>query len=122
MYGTSDATHLSFFDLALQGALPNLRCLAPTCREEYLAMLDWAIDQDSRPVVIRVPGNGVVSNPDFALDPKAPAEFTLPRYDVAHEGSDVAILALGSFFSLGESLCDALPLLRTAGLRSMRPW
>lgn len=73
VYGTSDATHLSFFDLALQGALPNLRCLAPTCREEYLAMLDWAIDQDSRPVVIRVPGNGVVSNPDFALDPKAPA-------------------------------------------------
>lgn len=71
-------------------------------------MLDWAIDQDSRPVVIRVPGNGVVSNPDFALDPKAPAEFTLPRYDVVHEGSDVAILALGSFFSLGESLCDAL--------------
>ena len=108
VYGTSDATHLSFFDLALQGALPNLRCLAPTCREEYLAMLDWAIDQDSRPVVIRVPGNGVVSNPDFALDPKAPAEFTLPRYDVVHEGSDVAILALGSFFSLGESLCDAL--------------
>lgn len=71
-------------------------------------MLDWAIDQDSRPVVIRVPGNGVVSNPDFALDPKAPADFTLPRYDVVHEGSDVAILALGSFFSLGESLCDAL--------------
>lgn len=109
VYGTSDATHLSFFDLALQGALPNLRCLAPTCREEYLAMLDWAIDQDSRPVVVRVPGNGVVSNPDFALDPKAlAAEFALPRYDVVHEGSDVAILALGSFFSLGESLCDAL--------------
>lgn len=108
VYGASDATHLSFFDLALQGGLPNLRCLAPTCREEYLAMLDWAIDQNSCPVVIRVPGNGVVSNPDFAFDHKAPAEFALPRYDVVHEGSDVAILALGSFFGLGENLRDAL--------------
>ena len=61
--------------------------------------------------------------PTSRFDPKAPADFTLPRYDVVHEGSDVAILALGSFFSLGESLCATrFPLLRTAGLRSMRPW
>ena len=69
VYGTSDATHLSFFDLALQGLCPTCAAWRPRVAREYLAMLDWAIDQDSRPVVIRVPGNGVVSNPDFALRP-----------------------------------------------------
>ncbi len=118
--GTSDATHLSFFDLALQGALPNLRCLAPVCREEYLAMLDWALDQDGCPVVIRVPGNGVTSREGWMQDedPVAAfgsprdedpvAAFGSPRYQVVRGGSKVAVLALGSFFDLGERVCDAL--------------
>lgn len=105
VYGTTDATHLSFFDLALQGALPNLRCLAPTCREEYLSMLDWAIDQDERPVVIRVPGNGVVSRPGAA---EGVRDYSSPSYETVHAGSDVAVLALGSFFGLGERVRDAL--------------
>ncbi len=78
VYGTSDATHLSFFDLALQGALPNLRCLAPVCREEYLAMLDWALDQDGCPVVIRVPGNGVTSREGW-MQGEDPAAAFGPR-------------------------------------------
>ena len=106
VFGTTDATHLSFFDLALMQGLPNLRCLAPTCREEYLAMLDWAIDQADRPVVIRVPGNGVASRPDLA--PAIGADFDTPSYQVVRNGSDVAILALGSFFELGERVADTL--------------
>ena len=34
--------------------------LAPTCREEYMAMLEWGIRQTEHPVAIRVPANGVV--------------------------------------------------------------
>ncbi|MDO4436363.1 MAG: 1-deoxy-D-xylulose-5-phosphate synthase [Coriobacteriaceae bacterium] len=130
VYGTADATHLSFFDLALMGGLPNLRCLAPVCREEYVAMLDWALAQNERPVVIRVPGNGVVSRPDLMTDSDAAsvpvsgviaplasapsvaangaACFDTPRYQVVRPGSEVAVLALGSFFALGERVCDAL--------------
>lgn len=107
VFGTSDATHLSFFDLAFLGGLPNLRCLAPVCREEYLSMLDWALEQNERPVVIRVPGNGVASRPDVAGEDVREA-FDVPRYQVVREGSDVAVLALGSFFGLGERVCDAL--------------
>ena len=106
VFGTTDATHLSFFDLALMQGLPNLRCLAPVCREEYLAMLDWAIDGANDPVVIRVPGNGVVSRPDLA--PAADAVFDSHRYQVVRNGSEVAILALGSFFELGERVADTL--------------
>ena len=106
VFGTSDATHLGFFDLALLGGLPNLRCLAPVCREEYLAMLDWAIEQDKGPVVVRVPGNGVVSRPDLA--PKPGEAFSAPAYQMVRPGSQVAVLALGSFFGLGERVADTL--------------
>ena len=104
--GTADATHLGFFDLALMGALPNLLCLAPVCREEYLAMLDWAIDQTDRPVVIRVPSGNAQSRPDLA--PKAGATFATAAYHIAHHGSQVAILALGGFYELGEQVARAL--------------
>lgn len=114
VFGTADATHLSFFDLALLGGMPNVRCLAPVCREEYEAMFDWALEQDERPVVIRVPGNGVVSRPelvdDFAAADRATRStgFDEPCYQTVRSGSDVAVLALGSFFGLGERVCDAL--------------
>lgn len=68
-------------------------------------MLDWAIDQDERPVVIRVPGNGVVSRPGAA---EGVLDYSSPSYETVHAGSDVAVLALGSFFGLGERVRDAL--------------
>ena len=106
VHGANDATHLCFFDLALQRPLPNLTCLAPVSREEYLAMLDWAIDQTEGPVVIRVPGAEVISRPDLA--PDAGTTFDEPRYQVVRAGSEVAILALGSIFTLGEQVADEL--------------
>lgn len=72
-------------------------------------MLDWAIDCASQPVVIRVPGNGVASRPDMV--PATNAAFDTPRYQVVRNGSDVAILALGSFFELGERVADTLAML-----------
>ena len=107
VFGTSDATHLSFFDLALMGGMPNLRCLAPACREEYEEMVAWALAQTACPVVIRVPGNGVVSRPDLAPDSADP-RFDVPCYQTVRSGEGVAVLALGSFFGLGERLCDAI--------------
>ena len=106
VHGANDATHLCFFDLALQRPLPNLTCLAPVCREEYLAMLDWAIDQAEGPVVIRVPGAEVLSRPDLA--PEAGTTFDEPRYQMVRKGSEVAILALGSLFTLGEQVANEL--------------
>ena len=41
----TDVTHLCHFDIPLLSNIPNLVYLAPTNREEYLAMLDWAITQ-----------------------------------------------------------------------------
>lgn len=57
----NDVTHLCLFDIPLISNIPNMVYLAPTCREEYFAMLEWGIRQKDHPVVIRVPVNGVIT-------------------------------------------------------------
>lgn len=106
VFGNTDATHLSYFDLAMLGSLPQLTCLAPVCREEYLAMLDWALSQRERPVVIRVPGTRATSHP--ALAPAPGTAFCTPTWHTVRHGADIAVLALGSFFTLGEQVAGAL--------------
>ncbi len=104
VYGMSDATHIGIFDIPLMSNIPNLVYLAPTCKEEYLAMLDWSIDQNSYPVAIRVPGNGVVSSPStFDSD-----YSKINKYILSRKGTKVAILALGSMFQLGEEIANRL--------------
>ena len=66
--------------------IPNLVYLAPTCKEEYLAMLDWSVDQDKYPVVISLPGNGV--HP--AKYPVASSYDSLNEYQVCEKGEEVA--------------------------------
>ena len=102
--GMNDVTHLCFFDIPLISNIPNMVYLAPTCKEEYLAMLEWGIHQNEHPVAIRVPATDVIScgesvESDYSV---------LNRYKVAHRGSKVAILALGSFFGLGQSVLSLL--------------
>ena len=106
VFGTTSETHLSFFDISMLGGLPNMRYLAPACMEEYLSMLSWSLDHREHPVAIRVPGIGLVSRPDLA--PAEGADYGIVRYDVARQGRDVAVLALGDFFELGERVANRL--------------
>lgn len=106
IFGTTSETHLSFFDISMLGALPNMRYLAPSCMEEYLSMLSWSLDQREHPVAIRVPGIGLVSRPDLA--PAEDADYGVARYNVVRQGRDVAVLALGDFFELGERVANRL--------------
>ncbi|MCR8908530.1 1-deoxy-D-xylulose-5-phosphate synthase [Thermophilibacter sp. ET337] len=103
-YGTTDATHLGFFDIPMLGAMPGLTYLAPTCREEYLDMLSWALAYEDGPVAIRVPVADVTSRPDF----ERPEGGYARGWEVARRGCDVALLALGDLFPLGEKIADAL--------------
>ena len=108
VFGASAETHLNYFDLAMLGSLPNLRVFAPTCVEEYLLMLDWSLGQRELPVVIRVPGTKPVSRPDLVADFTDAPDFSKPTYRVVKHGQDVAVLALGDFFELGERVVAAL--------------
>ena len=51
----NDVTHLCHFDIPLLSNIPNLVYLAPTNKEEYLAMLDWSLEYKEHPVAIREP-------------------------------------------------------------------
>ncbi|WP_322354634.1 1-deoxy-D-xylulose-5-phosphate synthase [Paratractidigestivibacter sp.] len=109
VYGTSDATHLGFFDIPMLGCVPGLTYLAPTCAEEYLSMLDWSLSRKGEsargPVAIRVPAASLVNRPSFApLD-----DYASPAADVCGAaGARAAILALGDFYPLGKKACREL--------------
>lgn len=100
----NDVTHLCFFDIPLISNIPNMVYLAPTCKEEYFAMLEWSLRQDSHPVAIRVPALGLThADREIATD-----YSELNRYEMVKKGTKVALLALGSFFPLGESVANIL--------------
>jgi len=107
--GMNDESHLGFFDIPFLAHIPNFVYLAPTSKEEHLAMLDWAIDQKDHPVAIRVPvgplkETGVPDETDYSI---------LNKNLVAQQGSGVAIFGLGinpKFITgLDEELLDSLP-------------
>ena len=104
VFGMDDVTHLGIFDIPLISNIPNMVYLAPTNKEEYLAMLDWSIEQTKYPVAIRIPCNDVISTTE-----KIDTDYSqLNQYQVKKQGSKIAILALGDFFQLGEELAEAI--------------
>ena len=100
----NDITHICLFDIPMLCSIPGLIYLAPTTCEEYFAMLRWAIQQDQKPVAIRVPSNGVVHTSE-PIDTEYGYE---PKYKVIHKGNNVAIIAAGSFFQKGENVARLL--------------
>lgn len=100
----ADATHLGVFDIPLISNIPNLVYLAPTNKEEYQAMLEYAYKQTSHPLVIRVPFGGLVSsgkvdNTDYSI---------LNKFQVTNAGEKVAIIGLGNFYHLGDKVAKSL--------------
>lgn len=104
LYGMNDITHIGFYDIPMLSNIPNLVYLAPTCWEEYKAMMAWGIQQTAHPVAIRVPG-GAVTHSDEQFDEDYSA---LNRFKMTHKGSKVAIVALGAFYGLGKQMAALL--------------
>lgn len=104
LYGMNDITHIGFYDIPMLSNIPNLVYLAPTCWEEYKAMMAWGIQQTAHPVSIRVPG-GAVTHSDEQFD----EDYSeLNRFKMTHKGSKVAIVALGAFYGLGKQVAALL--------------
>ncbi|MCI5958228.1 MAG: 1-deoxy-D-xylulose-5-phosphate synthase [Lachnospiraceae bacterium] len=100
--GLTDVTHLGIFGISAFSNIPNLQILAPSSKSEYLNMLDWALDQNEHPVIILIPGNAVT-------DREADRDYSnIGRFKVEQQGEKVAILALGDFYQMGESLAAAV--------------
>ncbi|MCQ2200260.1 MAG: 1-deoxy-D-xylulose-5-phosphate synthase [Paludibacteraceae bacterium] len=100
----NDITHICLFDIPMLTSIPGLIYLAPTTCEEYFAMMKWAILQDRKPIAIRVPSNGVNHTSE-----KIETEFSFEsKYKVVKKGSEVAVIAAGSFFQKGENVVKML--------------
>ena len=100
--GLTDVTHLGIFGISAFSNIPNLQILAPSSKSEYLNMLDWALDQNEHPVMILIPVNAVT-------DREADRDYSnIGRFKVEQQGEKVAILALGDFYQMGESLAAAV--------------
>lgn len=100
----ADATHLGSFDIPLISNIPNMVYLAPTCKEEYLRMLDWSVEQQDYPVAIRVPfgefiSTGVEDTTDYSI---------LNKFKVTEQGSNVAIIGAGNFYRLAKEVKEYL--------------
>ena len=100
----NDESHLGFFDIPFLAHIPNVVYLTPTSKEEHLAMLDWAVEQNEHPVAIRIPvgplrETGVADTTDYSI---------LNKNQVTQKGSKVAIFGLGNFYGLAEEVAKKL--------------
>lgn len=104
VYGMNDVTHLGLYDIGMMSNIPNMVYLAPTCKEEYFEMLKWGMNQQDHPVAIRVPAMGVIKS---GIEDKTDYS-KLNKYQVTKAGKDVAVIALGDFYQLGQSVVTKL--------------
>lgn len=100
----ADATHLGIFDIPMISNIPNIVYLAPTCKEEYLKMLDWSVEQTQYPVAIRVPYGNVISTgiedtTDYSI---------LNKFKVEELGEKIALIGLGNFLPLAKEVKQEL--------------
>lgn len=104
IYGMNDVTHLGIYDIPMMSNIPNLVYLAPTNCEEYFAMLNWSIEQNKYPVALRVPCNGVIHT-DKLVD----TDYSnLNKYQKTQQGEEIAVIALGDFYQIGEKLVELI--------------
>lgn len=104
VYGMNDITHLGYFDIPMLNSVPRFVYLAPTCKEEHLAMLAWAIGQTSYSVGIRVPAGplvekGVVDTTDYNQ---------INRFEITQHGQKVVLIGLGNFYHLAVNVAAVL--------------
>lgn len=100
----NDESHLGFFDIPFISHIPNFVYLAPTNKEEHLAMLEWAINQNEHPVAIRVPVGSVV---ETGKEDKTDYSI-LNKNKVEKFGEQVAIFGVGNFYNLAEEVSEKL--------------
>lgn len=102
--GMTDETHLGFFDISMITGIPEINFLAPVCRQEYIAMLDWAMEHADMPVVVRAPGGEVVEDDSRELL----ADYSRPKYEFVRRGGKIALLGAGNFFYIMREAADLL--------------
>lgn len=104
VFGMTDVTHLGLQDIPMLSNIPGLVYLAPTTKEEYLSMLDWSVEQKEMPVAIKLPGGDMISDGREVTKDWS----QLNTYEVTEKGSKIALIGLGTFYSLALQTAEML--------------
>ena len=98
LVGYDGETHHGIFDLSYLGSMPNMTILAPKNLWELSDMIKFAVDYDG-PIAVRYPrGEAYTGLKEFRVP------ICLGKSEVIHEGSRVALLAVGSMVKMAEEV------------------
>lgn len=98
--GEDGATHQGAFDLAFLNYIPNLVILAPSCAEEFRAMLAWAALYQEGPVAIRYP-RGIAICRGITLN-----SFELGKAEIINAEAEISQPTI-AFMAVGDALQTA---------------
>lgn len=102
IFGMRDKTHLGLYLASMASTIPNLYVFAPAFKEEYLAMLDYSLEQRERPMLILAPSDVVEDELPVEKD------FGKPVFRTVKAGKEVAIFAPGSIYGEGKAAVELL--------------
>lgn len=103
LVGDDGPTHHGAFDLSYLLPLPGITVLAPRDTTELGEMTRWMAEYDDGPTVVRYPrGAG-----DDRL-PEARTPIAYGKAEVLREGSDIALIAIGSMVSVAYAAAGEL--------------
>ena len=104
LVGADGATHGGVFDLAFLSCLPNMTILCPSDEAELVDMMETVAAYDKGPSALRFPrgeGRGVAM-------PETPTALEIGKGRILQQGSDLAILSLGTILEEAEKAATML--------------
>ena len=94
--GDDGPTHHGLFDIGYLRPVPGIIHMAPKDEAEFVAMLKWMATYDDGPTAIRYPRGPIAGTP---VDGPC-ASIELGKGELLSEGTDVALIGLGTLFSM----------------------
>ncbi|MBV8378277.1 MAG: 1-deoxy-D-xylulose-5-phosphate synthase, partial [Verrucomicrobia bacterium] len=102
--GDDGPTHHGLFDIGYLRHIPNMVHMQPKDEEEFVDMLWTMVNYHQGPIAIRYPrGAGTGAKPKTQ-----PRLLEIGKAEVVHHGRDVALVGLGSMFSLAQETAKLL--------------
>ena len=92
LYG-GDCTHVGQYDIPLIANIPNIKCFAPSSKEELEDLIEFGIKEKEFPMVIRIEISGV-NHFESKFDGLNPF-----KYQYVEKGNKVALIGLGSYLN-----------------------
>lgn len=103
VYSGLGATHQSMEDVAIAGAIPNMRIIAPGDPLEVVEAVRYCAAQSDGPIYLKIGKAGEPNVTENAVDPWA---FGKLRY--IERGSDVCVLSYGTMMAKATEVADRL--------------